>query len=812
MLITNLHLAFRQLSKNRTYTLLNIFGLAVGIAASLLIYRILRFEMSFNQNFRNRDRIVHVITRTTGGESGDVRDRGIPIPAMAAMENAMPQFELTTRIHEDWPTLTIPNPGGGAPLKKMGIGEHEISYFAQPSFLKILDFQWIAGDPATALNNAGDIILTRRAAEYCFEKCENALGKTVVLDNNVPCTVRGVIETMPATCDFPFFTIASYATLQANKDLYGFVEDQWGSISSNDQFFALLRDKSQFSATETALAQIGKSEMNNDDKPATTASLAMQNMADMHFDEEIGNSTVPTISRTRLWVLASIGFLVLLMACFNFINLATALASMRAREVGVRKAIGGARSALIAQFMTETSLIVSIAVAAGLTLAAICKPLLKHISEVPDSQPFLTDPMVWAFLGAIGVLVTVLSGIYPSLVLSGFSPIKALKNNVSQETGGGASLRKGLVIAQFAIAQALIIGAIITVSQLNYVHTMDMGLDKNLVMVARFNGDSASLSKLDGMKQRLEQIASVEKVSFSSDRPTSGSTWNGNFAFGRGNPDAGFNTSMKFCDEDFQKTYGLQMLAGRWLEPSDTLKEFVINETMCRKLGIKQPEAAIGQELRLGSRSWKTVVGVVKDFHSHSAHRDNEPMVLACRKKHYSTLSVKIRPDNITSSVAAVQKVFDEAFPEQVFNSRFFDESLAEFYQEESRFSDFCKGIAALAVLIGCLGLFGLATHAAARRTKEIGVRKVLGASVANITGLLTRDFLKLVLVAIVIATPLAYYLMQRWLSDFVFRVDIQWWMFAIACGGAVAVAFFTVSFQSIKAALANPVKSLRSE
>ncbi len=814
MLRNNLQLAFRQLSKNRTYALLNILGLAIGIASSLLIYRILRYELSFNHNFEKQDRIVRVLTKVTKGDKGAHSERGMPVPAMAAMENAMPHFELMSRVHEDWPTISVPGVAGAAPIKKIDPNPEnsEISFFVEPSFLKIFDFKWLAGNPETALNNVGDVVLTRKVAEFCFEKCENALGKTVVLNNNIPCTVRGVIENLPSNCDFPLFSLAAYATLRANADFYNFQEDQWGSMSSNDNFFALLRDKNQFSAASAALALVGKEEFNRQNARNISARLDIQSLSDMHFDEETGSSGTHTISRTRLWVLASIGFLVLLMACFNFINLSTALASLRAREVGVRKAIGGGRASLIAQFMTETSLIVAFSLSIGVALAAICKPFLKRISEVPDSLPFLTDPMIWLFLVSVGTMVALLSGLYPSLVLSGFSPIKALKNNFSSERGSGVSLRKGLVIAQFAIAQALIIGAIVTVSQLNYVRTMDMGFQKDLVLTTNFNGDSVSLAKLESLKNRLEQIPAVEHVSFSSDQPSSGNTWASNFALGRGNEDAPFHTALKFCDAEFQKTFGLKMLAGRWAATSDTVKEYVINETMCRKLGIVPMESAIGKELRLGSGIWKPIVGVVKDFHSHSAHQDHEALLLAPKKDLYSSIGIKIRPENIPATVEAVRKAYDESFPEQVFKSEFFDESIANFYRDEARFSDFCKGIAGLAILIGCLGLFGLATHAAARRTKEIGVRKVLGASVTSITNLLTLDFLKLVLVAILIASPLSYFLMQKWLADFVFRIDIQWWMFAVACSGAVAVAFFTVSFQSIKAALANPVQSLRSE
>jgi predicted permease len=813
MFRNHIHLALRQLSKHRNYAILNILGLAIGIAAALLVYRILRYELSFNQNFDNHDRIARVILEVSGGEKGLWHNRGLPIPAMAAMETSMPLFDQMSRIREDWPTISVPGVGGGPPIKKTSPEPQggQISYFVEPAFLNIFNLTWLAGDPTTALDKTGDIVLSRKVAEYCFNNYTDAIGKTVVLDNNVPCTVRAVFENLPVNCDFQLLSLTSFSTLRANAALYNYEEGDWGSTSSNDQFFVLLRDKNQFPAAQQALAQVGKEEFSRDNARNIKARLVLQPLEDMHYDEEVGGSSAHTISKARLWVLATIGFMVLLMACFNFINLATALASLRAREVGVRKAVGGARSTLVAQFMTETGLIVGCALLAGLTLATVCKPLLSHISEVPDSQPFLNDPAVWAFLLVTGVLVAALSGLYPSLVLSRFNPIKALRNNFAQESGGGVMLRRGLVVAQFTIAQALIIGAIVTVSQLDYVRSMDMGLRKDLILNTRFNGDSAAISRIDGLKTRLQQIAGVEQVSFASDLPTSGSTWSSNFALGRGSNDAPFSTNMKFCDADFAQTFGLEMLAGRWMAPSDTSREYVINETMCRKLGIA-PASAVGMELRMGSGAWRPVVGVVKDFHTHSAHRAHEPTLLATKKDYYSSIALKIHPGSIPSTIAAVQTAFDATFPEQVFYSEFFDESLATFYRDEARFSAFCKGVAGLAVLIGCLGLFGLATHAAARRTKEIGVRKVLGASVSSITSLLTFDFLKLVVLAIVLATPVAYYAMRAWLSDFVFRIDMEWWMFVLACVGAVAVAALTVSVQSIRAAVMNPVKSLRSE
>ena len=304
----------------------------------------------------------------------------------------------------------------------------------------------------------------------------------------------------------------------------------------------------------------------------------------------------------------------------------------------------------------------------------------------------------------------------------------------------------------------------------------------------------------------------MESVSLCNDQPSSDNTWASNFRFGAHSDDEPFGTSIKYCDADYQKTYGFRLTAGRWLEPSDTLREVVVNQTMLRKLGIANPADALGQPLRLGGKRVLNVVGVVADFHTHSLRQEHEPTILTTRNRLYSQTGIKIRPGNIQATTAAIQGVFDEILPEQVFDGSFLDDRIARFYTDENRFSATCKGFGFLAIFISCLGLLGLAAHAAQRRTKEIGVRKVLGASVMGITGLLAKDFLKLVIISFVVATPIAWWMMSRWLADFAYRIEMQWWMFVVAGMGAVTIAFLTVSFQSVRAALANPVKSLRSE
>jgi predicted permease len=803
-------LALRNLARQKGFTLLNVLGLAVGIAAVLLIYRIVSYELGFNKNFGTYDRIVRVVTQERSRSGEESFTRGLPLPAMSVIKQTVSAFEASSKVKEYWANVLVPDPMGGPPLKKLNIGRNQIAFFVEPEFFQIFDFQWLAGEKSGALQSPGTLVLTRGMAEKCFGDWQSALGQVLLVENDLM-TVQGVVADPPKNCDMPISFVVSYATLLSNKEKYEYQED-WGSVSSNDQMFALLRDPAQFQAAEQLLAQVGQAEYaKNSSGQLDAKGHRLQRLADLHYDDRYGTSATHVMPKNRLWVLSSIGFLVLLMACFNFINLSTAQALRRSKEVGVRKTLGGSRGNLVTQFMFETALVVLLALGIGTALAWLCAPLLRHISELPTDWPFLSEPMLWGFLLLLAVVVTVLSGFYPALVLAGFSPVRALRNAVSTRSTGGVAVRKGLVVLQFAIAQALIVGTIITLGQLDYLRNMDLGFKKDLVYTFSINGDSLSQSRLVGFKQRLLQLPGVEKVAFGSDQPASGSTWMTNFAIGRGTDDQKFNTTMKFCDADFLATYGLELLAGRWLEQSDTAKEYVVNQTLLRKAGISVEEA-LNMELRLGSGRYRKIVGVVRDFHAHSAHRVVEPLVMAGNLKRMYGAGVKIAPQNMQATTAAIQRGFDETFPEQVFDPVFFDTSIAEFYTDENRFAATCKGFGFLAIFISCLGLLGLAAHAAQRRNKEIGIRKVLGASVGSITGLLAGDFLKLVLVAILIASPIAWFFMQKWLADFAYRIDIQWWMFAAAGLLALLIAFFTVAAQSIRAAWSNPIQSLRSE
>lgn len=811
MFSTYIKLALRNLSKHRLYSAINILGLAVGIAACLLIFRLVQYELSFNKNFKNYDRIARVVTTTKSPEEGEGFTTGIPIPAMDDIPNKVAQFEHYARIRQAWPTITVLDPTGRGAVRKFSTDdEHELGIFTEPAFFKIFDWQWLSGDPETALKEPNSVVLNQKTAEKCFDAWESALGKTILMDNALLLTVRGVVANAPDNCDFQFHMMVSYPTLKNNKEMYYYSSD-WGSTSSNDQAFALLHDAGQVAAANESLATVGQKEY-KDDNPNFSKKHFLQPLSEMHYDDRFGTNGSRTISKGRLSVLSFVGLLIVIMACFNFINLATALAARRSKEVGVRKTLGGGRAQLMRQFLGETALLVLISVAMGTALAATLSPLLKHISDVPDTLPFFSSPVIWLFLMIVAVLVSVLAGFYPAMVLARFNPVKALKSNISPNNTGGGALRKSLVVLQFVIAQGLIVGTLITVSQLEFIQKKDLGFQPALVYTVQVGNDSISAPRFETFKQKLLQLPAVESVSFGNDMPSSGSTWASNFALGRGSTDALFSTSIKYCDPDYFSTYGLKIAAGRGLEPSDTIREGVVNQTLLRRLGVHDPNEVLGKELRLGGRRWMTVVGVVKDFHSHSLHQELEPVTMTTRKEFYNVAGVKIRPENMAATTASIQKIFDETFPEQVFDGEYFDESIADFYHDEQRFSLTCKGFAVLAIFIACLGLFGLASLIAVQKTKEIGIRKVLGASVGSIVALLSRDFLLLVIIAFAVAAPAAWWGMNQWLQNFVYRVEIGWFLFALTGLVAIAVALAAISFQAIRAGLANPVDSLRSE
>ncbi len=808
MISNNIKIAWRTLQKNKIYTVISIAGLAIGVAATMLIFRIVHYESGFNKNFKNYEHIGRIVSLDKNQE-GESHNVCVPTSAMDVIEDKIAEFDKIARIREVWSTLTVPNPEGGAPLKKYGLAENTTAFFTEPSFFEIFDLQWIEGNPTTALEDPNTIVITESWAEKCFDKSVGILGETLLVDNLVPVKVTGVIQDLPGNCDFNFPFLISYPTLKNHKEMFFYLEG-WNNCSSNNQLYVLLNPESHIEKVDVNLATVGAEEY-QDGNGTRRKYHSFQPISMLHYDENYSNSGTHRTSKTRLGILSGIGILILLMACFNFINLTTAQSTLRSKEVGVRKTLGSSQFQLTTQFMTETALIVILAMISGIFLASIAAPLLKHISDVPDALPFLSHPSVLSFILITTLAVILLSGLYPALSLARYKPLDAIRNRVSTKMSGGAAVRKILVVLQFSIAQALIIAALINILQLDYIRKKDLGFADDQVFTFTINNDSLTVSRQNALKNRLQAIPSVRSVSLSSDQPLSGNTWSSNFGYSNRPEDERFPINVKFCDADYQNTYGLRLLAGRWLNQSDTMREVVLNKITLMKLGITNIEEAIGETITFWNKPLR-IVGIVDDFHQHSLKDNFQPLVFTSNKEMYWETGVKISPDHLTSTTREINQIFDEVFPEQIFNSRFLDESIARFYRDDQRLSATTKFFGFLAIVISCLGLFGLATHAAAQRIKEIGVRKVLGASITSIVLLLSKDFLKLVGIALIVASPVAAYFMSRWLQNFKFHIPMPWWVFILTGFIALFIALVTVGYQGVRAASVNPIQSLKDE
>ncbi|MEO6638793.1 MAG: ABC transporter permease [Ginsengibacter sp.] len=803
MIKNYLKITFRNLVRHKAFSVINIAGLAIGIASCMLLFIVVNYELSYDKFQPNYKRIYRVVTQDKFSD-GMTYNPGVPGAALKALRVAMPNL-LFGAINSTYGSqVTVNATGTSSPgekfVEKTGI------FFCEPDYFKVFSYKWLEGNPAV-LAEPGTIVLTQKTAEKYFGNWQQAVNKIIKLDNALPLKIAGILQDAPQNSDFPLTALVSFETLKSNGEKYNFYED-WNTLSSNFQVYTLLPENVKAIDVNSQLATFSK-EHNRAGRSSVRLHF-LQPLSELHFDnrfEIFGNHIT---SRAVLWTLSLIGIFIIVMACINFINLSTAQAVGKSKEVGIRKVLGSSRRQLFLQVMGETGLLVTFSAILAMGIATLCLPFIKHIASIEESLSLLS-PGLLLFTFIIVIAVTILSGLYPSLALSNYKPALALKNKISSARVGGISLRRGLVVMQFAISQVLIIGTVIAISQMGFINNADLGFDKDAVLVLQQNSDSAVIARLPAFKEKLLQTPGILSVSFSSDVPSSDNTWASNFAFNH-KEDEKYQVTMKFTDPDYFKTYGLQLVAGRPYDKSDTIKELVVNETLVHKLGEKDARDVIGKDIRLGSSGWNKIVGVVKDFKTNSLRENIKPLLLAERNEYYSATSIKIRSSNIPQTQSAVQLAWNQFFPDYAYTSSFIDESIAQFYEQETHLSLLYKIFACLAIFISCLGLYGLVSFMAVQKKKEIGVRKVLGASITNIVYLFSKEFTVLIIVAFVIAAPIAYFMMHTWLNDFVYRIKIGVGIFVLALFISIIIAWITVGYKAIKAAMVNPVKSLRSE
>ncbi|QIP12929.1 FtsX-like permease family protein [Spirosoma aureum] len=794
-------IAFRNLSKHKTFSFINITGVAVGLACFLLIALYVRDELSYDRYNANTDRIFRV-TRTFLSSEGT---------ASLKLAQAAPPFGPL--IKQDFPDVeqvvrTLDNNG------LLRYGEHSFNeenmYLAEPNLFKVLSFQLVSGNPDHALVNPFSIMFSRPMAEKYFGK-ENPIGKTVRLNNQYDLTVTGVYEPLPAQAHFHPSFLMSFSTLNDPR-FYGAegLRTNWSNNSFNT--YLLLKPGANPKRVEAAFPEFQNKHVpaEGGNKPSTWSVLNLQNIADIHLRSHTDSELEATGDIKYIYLFSAIGLFILLIACINYMNLATARSAGRAREVGMRKVVGALRSQLISQFLSESIILVLFALGVAIVLVLICLPALNSFTHKQLEFSQLLDPVFLSILVAITLLTGLVAGSYPAFFLTSFRPLGVLKGQITSAMRTG-KLRQTLVVTQFAIAVALIISTAVVYNQMKYIQDYRLGYKKDQVLLLPDVGDSTT--NYETLKQQLKETGIVGEVGRSSRIP-SGRLLDSYDAYAeKGDTMAPVTINLRGLrvDYDFIPAYQIGMAAGRNFSPSystDT-SMIVLNETAVRLLGWT-PQQAIGKSFRYGPANGQ-IIGVTKDYHFESLHQKVAAIAMVMSTEDFNWLSIPIQ-GNVPAGVRHVESVWKRFFPQRPFDYQFLDERFGRLYAREQTQQTLFSIFASVAILISCLGLFGLSMFMAEQRTKEIGVRKVLGASVSSLVALLSQDFLKLVGIAILIASPLAGWAMAQWLKGFAYHTVLSWWVFGLAAILAVSIALFTVSFQSIKAALVNPVKSLRSE
>lgn len=801
--------AVRVLWKRKGFSLLNILGLAVGIAASLMLFLIIRYELSYEDFNTNRNRIYRITTDRIWKSNNEVASHttGIPTPMPDALRMDFPQLEKIGTL----------GPIGNAQIYVPGKGMEEERRFkesnglfwADPEIFDIMSFQWVVGN-ASGLIEPNKVAIAESLAKKYFDNADAAIGRMVQMWSfRIPLQVTGVYKDLPGNTDIPLRFAASFATLK--KIAAEMFNDDWDDVRGNAQCFVMAREGHQYASLQSQLDAFAKRKFK--DNKDIYRQLRFQPLTSMHLDKNYDVYGSGGLSRKELWSLGLIGTFLLLVACINFINLTTAQSVNRAKEIGVRKVLGGNRSQLMRQFLQETALITLISLIVGCLLAWMSLPLLNNLMQKDLSLNFFRHPLIPVFLVLLGTIVTLLAGIYPAMILSGFKPMMAFKSKVAASSSSGISLRRGLVVFQFVIAQLLIIGTIVVVKQMNYFRSQPMGFDKDGVVLINLPSDSTLKTKYPALKAEMQRIPGVTNASLCMDAPANDWAWTTGFKYENDTEERKFVVACQFADTSYFGTFGIPLVTGRTPFASDTIREVVVNELFVKQLGLHSPQDIIGKRVQLnGWAAPAPVVGVIKDYNNKSLRDAMVPTVISTQYNAYEWLAVKIKRENMSSTLASVRKFFTGFYPTYMYDQFFFDERIERFYLNEAITAQLFKIFSFLAILISCLGLYGLVSFMAVQKTREVGIRKVLGASIGSIVYMFSREFTVLILVAFIIAAPVAYYFMNEWLSGFYYHTSIGAGIFILAIIGSTLIAWGTVGYKALKAALVSPVKSLKSE
>lgn len=795
------NIALRHLTRNKAYSFINIFGLAIGLACFLLISTYVLFELGYDGFQEKGDRIFRLTSLSNF--DGEAREFATtPTAAFPTFQREFPEVETGVRIYD----LSSFSPRVVRYQDKMF--EEKGFLYADSTFFDLFSFKIVRGNPNTVLDDINTVVLTESVAKKYFGT-EDPLDKTITVNNNTEYKITGIVADPPADSQIKFSFIASFHSLENWR------EEIWGS--ANFITYLLLRDAQLAKPLEDKIRKYMDKTMGKEMSAGNSLTYVLQPMKDVHLRARVEGGLEPGSDMRYIYIFSIIAVLILAIACINYMNLSTARAAERAREVGVRKVIGAFKTQLFQQFIGESILVTFLALLLGLGMAYLLLPYFNKVTDRQMTFVFTENYTALAGLLGIGIVVSLIAGSYPAFLLSGFQPIKTLKGNF-KTSGGAGQLRKALVVFQFAVSVFLIVGTLVVQNQLKFIQDRKLGYNKEQVLTLPMT--HGIFNNINAFKSELKSNPAIQQVTIASETPTF--IKGGYSIWAEGKPqDFQLSTRAIAVDKDFVKTLGMNLINGTDFTDADVTQvsvdsfdlkkfHFILNESAVKALGLKVEDAP-GKRASLNGRVGE-IKAVVQDFHFESLHTAISPLVIFLDDQQFNKIMVKLNSEQVASTLDFIKQKWNVLAPERPFDYQFLDQEFDELYSTEQRTGKIASSFALLAIIIACLGLLGLTGFAAQQRTKEIGIRKVLGASISDIVTLLSKDFLLLVAIAMLIAFPISWWAMNRWLSDFAYRIEVGWWIFALAGLGALTIALVTVSSQAIRAATANPSESLRSE
>lgn len=789
--------AIRNLLKERSTSLINIAGLSFGITSCLILFLILKDGASYDQYHTHYKRIYRVVSKSKDN-GRDTYTQGIPPALPEAFKNDFREAEEVVFTSYRRGSMVAVEQTDGT-FKKYE--EPTGLVITQPAFFKVFDRNMIIGDAQKGLDDPNEAIISRKWALRYFGKID-AVGEVIRYEDN-DYKITAVMDDYPSTTDLPFELMLSYSTVKKAFDDKG-----WGNVSDSDNCYFLLKEGESIDKMRSQIASFRKKYLGNDDH-AGEKTFILQPLKDVHTDTRFGNynKKMPPEAKIGLTV---IGVFLMIMACINFINLTTAEAMKRTKEVGVRKVLGSSQLQLIIKFVGETFIITFIAMLASLCFTELALRSVNSFLDISLSLD-LHDSYLWLFLILLLALVSILSGLYPAIVAARFKPAQVLKGQLRITDHSRFSFRRGMVATQFFISQLFIIGAIVLVRQMDFMEEQYPGFRKDAIISVPIpvREELSPVSRMRTLKNEILRLEGVEEASLNNSPPQSAGVVSTGFRIVEKNEE--LSTQVKLVDGDYISLFDIELLSGEPLNDLDTMGGFVVNEKFVKTAGYENNEAIIGKMIDFWGKQFP-VKGVVKDYNTRSLTKPMEPVIMVNDRKGYANLSIRLKPVNMQASILAVQKLWETAYPEHMFKYSFLDQQMSQLYRGERKMSTLITTFAFVAVFIGCLGLFGLVSFMANQKSKEIGIRKVLGASVGNIVLLFSREFSKLIAIGFVLAVPISAFFLDKILQEFAYRIHPGPFIFL----GSLAITFFiamaTVGLRAFKAASVNPVRSLRSE